>query len=135
MKIRIKQIFTISVIAIGTLIFASQSVNAQRFTKRVFARQFVDGDAKDVKVAFSPKDKVVYCVIGLDVPAPNAVFKFVWKFQQTEVVYEQELTNQSGKNIASKLSAPKGLKEGHYEVDLFIDGRLRSQLRFPVVKD
>ena len=134
MSFKFNQIILAGVLAFGTLFFASQTANAQRFTKRVFARQFVDGDAKDVKVAFSPKDKVVYCVIGLDAPAPNAVFKFVWKFQQTEV-YQQELTNQSGKNIVSKLSVPKGLNEGHYEVDLFVDGRPRGQLRFPVVKD
>jgi len=134
MSFKFKQILLVGILAIGTLFFASQTANAQRFTKRVFARKFVDGDAKDVKVAFSPTDKVVFCVIGLDAPAPNAVFKFVWKFQQTEV-YQQELTNQSGKNIVSKLSVPKGLNEGHYEVDLFVDGRPRGQLRFPVVKD
>lgn len=133
MKIQSRYIIFTLVFVAG-LFFMNQTVSAQRFTKRVFARQFVNGDAQDVQVAFSPKDKVVYCVIGLADPAPNAVFKFVWKSNQAEV-YQQELSNQSGKNIASKFSAPKGLSEGHYEVDLFIDGRLRSQLRFPVVKD
>jgi len=134
MKIKLKQIIVVCVFAIGTLIFSGQSANAQFLSKAVFARQFVNGDAQDVKVSFSPKDKVVYCVIGLVDPAPSAVFKFVWKSNQAEV-YQQEITNQNGKIIASKFSSPKGLTEGHYEVDLFINGRVRKHLRFPVVKE
>lgn len=134
MKFKIKQIIVVCVFAIGTLFFTGQTANAQFISKAVFARQFVNGDAQDVKVSFSPKDKVVYCVIGLVDPAPSAVFKFVWKSNQAEV-YQQELSNQSGKIIASKLSAPKGLAEGHYEVDVSINGRVRKHLRFPVVKE
>ncbi len=134
MKIKLKQIIAVSAFAIGMLISANQTVKAQFISKAVFAQQFVNGDAQDVKVSFTPKDKVVYCVIGLVDPAPSAVFKFVWKSNQSEV-YQQEVTNQSGKIIVNKLSAPKGLTEGHYEVDVSINGRVRKHMRFGVTKE
>lgn len=97
MKIQLKQIICVCVFAFG-LFFMNQTANAQFITKAVFAKQFVGGDAKDVQVGFHTDDKTVYCVIGLADPAPSAVFKFVWKSNQSEV-YKQEVTNQSGKII------------------------------------
>ena len=128
------------IVAGGSLLFAGREANAQFMTKAVFARGFVSGDAKDVQVAFSPKDKIVYCVLGLDNPAPDKSFKFVWSLYNTATrqrseVYTQELGNQSAKIFASKLSAPSGLTVGFYEVEVFIDGRSRKHLKFPVVKD
>ena len=142
MKNKAKQVFLTSILAAVALLCSAHAANAQiiNISKAVFARQFVNGDATDVKVVFSPKDKVVYCVIGLSDPAPGSTFKFVWRLynnatRQRSEVFQQELANQTAKIFASKLSSPGGLTEGFYEVDVSVDGRIRKHLRFPVVKD
>jgi len=142
MKNKICQTVFVCIVGLTAFFCFGKVANAQFINIRqaVFARQFVNGEAQDVKVAFEPGEKMVFCVIGLSDPAPNASFKFVWSFydpvqRKRSEIYNQELSSQSAKNIASKLSAPKGLVAGFYEVDVSIDGRIRKHLRFPVVKN
>ena len=123
------------------LVCSSHIASAQviNINKVVLTRQYVNGEAKGIEV-FSPKDRTIYCVVGLTNPAPGAKFKFVWSFydaaQRKQIqIFEQELSGQNSNSIASKFSSPRDLSIGHYQVEIYIDARLKKRRTFSVTRE
>ena len=138
----IKRIILGCTFAIVVLICLSRIADAQvlNINKVVFASQYVNGEAKGVAQIFSPKDRTIYCVVGLTNPVPNAKFKFVWtqydKSQGKQVsIFEQELSNQSTKTVAGKISSPKDWTIGQYNVEIYVDGRVKKKLTYNILKE
>jgi hypothetical protein len=56
----------------------------------------------------------------------------VWLYYDTaargeKTVFEQELTNQTDKDVVGKLSSTKDWPLGHYRVEIWVDGKRLQQ--------
>ena len=132
-------------LALAALVCLSQIASAQRpinINKVILGTEYVNGEAKGGYAGsiFSPTDKVIYCAAGISNPSPDAKYRFVWlaydPAQRGEKqIFEQELTNQTEKNVVSKLSSPHGLPIGGYRVEVWVDGRRRAQRPFRIMKE
>jgi len=132
-------------LAFAALVCSSHIASAQRpinINKVILGTQYVNGEAKGGYAGsiFSPTDKVIYCAAGISNPSPDAKYRFVWlaydPAQRAEKqIFEQELTNQTDKNVVSKLSSPRGLPIGGYRVEVWVDGRRRAQRPFRIMKE
>ena len=127
-----------SLVCFNHIASAQQSIN---INKVILGNEYVNGEAKGGYAGsiFSPTDKVIYCAAGISNPSPDAKYRFVWlaydPAQRAEKqIFEQELTNQTDKNVVSKLSSPHGLPIGGYRVEVWVDGRRRAQSRFRIMK-
>jgi hypothetical protein len=132
-------------LALAALVCSSHIASAQRpinINKVILGNEYVNGEAKGGYAGsiFSPTDKVIYCEAGISNPSPDAKYRFVWfaydPAQRAEKqIFEQELTNQTGKNVVSKLSSPHGLPIGGYRVEVWVNGRRKAQSRFRIMKE
>lgn len=127
----------IALVFTASLLFVTQTASAQFIAKFGFS---TDAEGKDVKVVVDPGTKLIYCFATTPKPLPDMTFKFVWTHndlvkQEKTKVFTQELSNQAGTIIASKYAPPGGLKDGTYEVDMFVDGNIRKHARLIVQKD
>jgi len=132
-------------VALAALVCFNHIAGAQRpinINKVILGTEYVNGEAKGGYAGsiFSPTDKVIYCAAGISNPSPDAKYRFVWlaydPAQRAEKqIFEQELTNQTDKNVVSKLSSPHGLPIGGYRVEVWVDGRRRAQRPFRIMKE
>ena len=132
-------------VALASLVCFSHIASAQRpinINKVILGTEYVNGEAKGGYAGsiFSPTDKVIYCAAGISNPSPDAKYRFVWlaydPAQRAEKqIFEQELTNQTDKNVVSKLSSPHGLPIGGYRVEVWVDGRRKAQRPFRIMKE
>jgi hypothetical protein len=139
---------TIALVFVVSILFITQTASAQRRGARgggesVFITSIgFSSDAAGTKhlSGVDPGTRSVYCYLDIGEPAPSSTFKFVVTFfdratgQRTEVL-SQELSNQSGKTISTKVAPPGGLKAGSYDFQIFIDGRGRNHARLVVIKN
>jgi hypothetical protein len=131
-------------VALAALICFNHIASAQRpinINKVILGNEYVNGEAKGGYAGsiFSPTDKLIYCAAGISNPSPDAKYRFVWlaydPAQRAEKqIFEQELTNQTDKNVVSKLSSPHGFPIGAYRVEVWVDGRRKAQSRFRIMK-
>jgi hypothetical protein len=120
----------------------AQIARGININKVMLGTEYVNGEAKGGYGGsiFRPQDHVIYCVVGLTNPAPDATFKFVWlaydPAQNKSVqIFEQELTGQPSNRVAGKLSSPRDWPIGGYTVEIYIDGRLKKRLTYMVSKE
>ena len=138
MKIQRHLLLIGTLIAITMNVSLSYSTNAQRtsinINKMVFAR---DPAGQRGLTMFEPKDRTIYCIVGISNPSPEVKYKFVWSYydraaNQRRDLFTQDLDNQTTNEVISKFSSPRDLAAGSYTVEVYIDGRMRQQRKFYV---
>ena len=132
-------------VALASLVCFNHNASAQRsinINKVILGTEYVNGEAKGGYggQVFSPTDHAIYCAAGISNPSADVKYRFVWFFYDPaqrgeKQIFEQELTNQTEKNVVSKLSAPHGLALGHYRVEVWVDGRRKAQRPFSIMKE
>ena len=89
---------------------------------------------------FRPTDHVILCVASISNPSADAKYKFVWLFYDPAArgekqIFEQELTNQTDKDVVGKLSSATDWPLGHYRVEIWVDGRRLQQRPMTIMKE
>ena len=104
--------------------------------------EYVNGEVKGgyANQIFRPKDHVIYCVAGISNPSADARYRFVWLYydpaQRAEKqIFEQELANQTEKDVVGKLSSTSDWPLGHYRVEIWVDGKRLAQRPMTIMKD
>lgn len=87
------------------------------------------------KTTFAPGD-TIYASVGTEGSAPSATLHAKWSYQDGQTVNESDATIQpSGSAVtAFHISKPGGFPEGHYKVDISLDGASAISKDFEVEK-
>jgi hypothetical protein len=131
---------------LATLVCFSQQVSAQRtggrggggtginISKIRLGTEYTNGEVKGGygNQIFRPRDHVILCVASISNPSADAKYKFVWLYYDAaargeKTVFEQELTNQTDKDVVGTLSSKTDWPLGHYRVEIWVDGRRMQQ--------
>jgi hypothetical protein len=141
-----RRLLVSALVMLVTFVCFSQPVGAQRssgrggggtginISKIRLGTEYVDGEVKGGygNQIFRPKDHVILCVASISNPSADAKYKFVWLYYDAAArgekqIFEQELTNQTDKDVVGKLSSTKDWPLGHYRVEIWVDGRRLQQ--------
>src|SRR4030095_6248745 len=73
-------------------------------------------------------------------PSADAKYRFVWLYYDTaqraeKQIFEQELTNQTEKDVVGKLSSTKDWPLGHYRVEIWVDGKRLAQRHMTIMTE
>jgi len=136
-----------ALVVLATLVCFSQQVSAQRsggrgggggmginISKIRLGTEYNNGEVKGGygNQVFRPKDHTILCVASISNPSADAKYKFVWLYYDAaargeKTVFEQELTNQTDKDVVGTLSSKTDWPLGHYRVEIWVDGRRLQQ--------
>ncbi len=137
----------LAIAVVATIACFSQSVSAQRsggrgsgggtginISKIRLGTEYTNGEVKGGygNQVFRPRDHVILCVASISNPSAEAKYKFVWLYYDAAArgekqIFEQELTNQTDKDVVGKLSTQTDWPLGHYRVEIWVDGRRLQQ--------
>ena len=135
-----------ALVVLAIFVCFSHQVNAQRsggrggggtginISKIRLGTEYTNGEVKGGygNQIFRPKDHVILCVASISNPSADAKYKFVWLYYDAAArgekqIFEQELTNQTDKDVVGKLSSTTDWPLGHYRVEIWVDGRRLQQ--------
>jgi hypothetical protein len=130
---------------LAALVCSSHPASAQRpinINKVRLGTEYINGEVKGGygNSIFRPQDHVIYCVAGISNPSADAKYRFVWLFydtaqRQEKQIFEQELINQTDKDVVGKISSTHDWPLGHYRVEIWVNGRRVAQRPMTIMKD
>ncbi len=117
----------------------SGSPPADVFIKQSYMAKNNNGKPGDPTMSFVPGDRVIHCVLELNVAKAGTRVRFVWKTVEIEGSRNEEIktvdyvTKPLEDKVLGNLSLPRDWPTGTYKVEIYLNGTLAKTINYRVL--